>query len=299
MTIPAVGPMGVGEVLDRSFQTLRAHFGTLFLTALLGTAPYLLLYAAMANPTAGTGSPEAVAAMAFIFLGVFALTLVATAVVWGALAHQVERAVAGEPVTVVDGFRNGFRALFRLIGAGIVVYMLLFALMIPVGLIALVVITVAGLAFGDGVLAVLLSILGVGVPGAIVLVGWIALTFLVLPVLVGERAGPIRAVTRANRLAKGGRLRVFITAFVAWLVILLPAMGLPFVLGIGVVLWDPESAAMVSSTQMLLYQGTSFLVGGVTTPFLVATMVFTYLDRRVRREGYDVEAASSALLSEA
>ncbi len=299
MSMPAVGPLGVGEVLDRAFQTLRTHFGTLFLTSLIGTAPYMLLYAALANPVIGTGSPEAVAAMAFTFVGIMLLVLLATAVVWGALAHQVRRAVAGGPVTVPDGLRNGFRMLIRVLGAGILVYLLLFALLIPVGLIGLVVVTVAAMAFGEGMAGVLLSVLGIGVPAALLGVGWVALTFLVLPVLAVERTGPVRAIGRANELAKGGRLRVFVTAFVAWLVILLPAMGLPYLLGIGAVVWDPGAADTVSSTTMLLYQGASFLVGGVTTPFLVATMVFAYLDRRVRREGYDVETAFAALGAEA
>jgi len=299
MTMPAVGPMGVGEILDRAFQILRAHFGTLFLTALIGTAPYMLLYAVLANPALEAGSADASAAFLLTFVTIMALVGLATAVVWGALAHQVQRAVTGGTVTVPDGLRHGIRALLRLLGAGLMVYLLLFALMIPVGLIGLVVVTVAALAFGEGMAAVLLSSLGIGVPVAILAVGWVALTFLVLPVVTVERAGPVRAITRSNQLARGGRPRVFITAFVAWLVILLPAIGLPYLLGISAAVWDPATVETVSSTRLLLYQATSFLVGGVTTPFLVATMVFAYFDRRVRREGYDVEAASAALGAEA
>lgn len=298
MTMPAVGPMGVGEVLDRAFQTLRTHFGTLFLTSLIGTAPYMLLYAVLANPAVEVGSAEAMAAMAMIFIAVLSLIALATAVVWGALAHQVQRAVTGGPVTVRDGLRHGLRALLRLLGAGLVAYLLLFVLFIPVGLIAVAVVTVALLAFGEGVASVVLSAVGIGVPVVLMIVGWVALTFLLLPVLIVERTGPVRTITRSNQLARGGRFRVFITAFVAWLVILLPAIGLPYLLGIGAAVWDPSGVETVSSTRLLIYQGTSFLVGGVTTPFLVATMVFAYFDRRVRREGYDVEAASAALGAE-
>jgi hypothetical protein len=298
MSMPTVRPMGVGEVLDRAFQMLRQHFGVLFVTALIGTLPYILFLAAALSPAAAGGEGDEGAAWVVVFMATIAVVLIATAVVWGALAHQIEGAVAGRRVTVGYGLRNGFRVMLRLVGAGLASYILLLLLMLPAGLIGFAVTMVAGLILGQGPVAVVLGGTGFAIPVVLAGIAWTAIVFLVLPVLVSEGAGPIRSLRRSNQLAKGGRLRVFATALVAWIVILLPAIGIPFLFGVGTALWDPTVAGVAGTTQLYLSQAVSLLAGAVTTPFLVAVMVFAYHDRRVRRDGYDLELASAALVAE-
>lgn len=296
MTRPSLRPMGIGEVLDRSFQVLRSHFGVLVGTALAGMSPLLLLYLAMGVPygTAAPG-PDASPAMVLALVALFALMGLATAVVWAALTHQVDRAAAGEAVTVGAGLRKGIGSLLRLVGAGIMVYLALLGVMIPAVLIGFAGAGIAGALLGTGVAAGLVTAVAFGVPGAIAIVVWSALAFLIVPAVVLDGLGPIRALRRANQLAKGGRIRVFATAILAWLVVMLPAVGLPFMLGIGMAVWDPQAAGQMSTLQLYLYQALSFGVSALTTPFLAAAMVYTYYDRRVRREGYDVELASAAM----
>ncbi|MFW5947672.1 MAG: hypothetical protein ACOCUW_04190 [Gemmatimonadota bacterium] len=287
-------PMTVGEILDRSFQVLRQHVGTLFVTALIGILPLLGLYLTMA-PYAGAVSPEAMAAMTTLFLVFYLLILMTTAVSWGALTRDVNRVVRGEPVSLTDGLRHGLRAFFRIAGLWLLVTLAAVgAFLVPV-LGAAIVLVGVSVIVGEGVLAGLLTFGLVLAALAIGLLLWAPVAFMGLPALMVEGLGPLRSLRRAHELGKGGRLRVTVTAFVAWLIVTLPAIGVPFLLGIGAALWDPAAAGTATATQLYLYQAISFLVTGLTTPFMVAVMVFTYYDRRVRREGYDVELVAESI----
>lgn len=295
MTVSEMRPMDMGEVLDRSFQTLRRHFGVLFATAVIGFLPLLILYlvagtpyALMASTQPGTPGVSA----AFIFLTIAAFVMMA--VLWAALTAQADAHVTGGVVAVGTGLGTGFRSLLRMIGVGIMVYLAALVLVIPVALIGGVLSAVGGLT-GSKVIADLLLFVGFVVPGAVALVIWLSLAFLTVPSLVIEKLGPIKAMRRALQLAKGGRLRVCAIAFLSYLVVLLPAFGLPILFGAGTLMWNPQAAGQMSATQLYLYQAVMIAVSAVTTPFMAATMVFTYYDRRVRREGYDVELASASV----
>lgn len=298
MAVSNVQPMSVGEILDRSFQTMRHSLGTLFITALLGTLPYLLLVGSALAPMGDVESADPAGVFVLLFVAM-ALVVVATAVVWGALAYQIEETLAGRHVTVGGGLRNGLRTMLRVMGAGLTAYLLFLVLLVPPAFIGGAIMAVTVGVLGSGAAATIISGVGFVVPFALVLVAWLALSMLVLPVVVSEGAGPIRGIRRANQLAKGGRIRVCATAAVAWLLILLPTMGIPFLFGVGLEFWAPDPAGTVNTTQLLLANAGTILVGAVTTPFLVAVMVHTYYDRRARREGYDVELAAPAVMTEA
>jgi hypothetical protein len=295
MTTREIRPMSMGEVLDRSFQILRRHVGTLFVTAVLGTAPLLVLYLAMG--TAGTPllTDAEMAAMSGTLVLAFLLFLVTGTISWAALTREIDQGVEGAPVTLGDGLRTGLRSFFRVLAYAILVYVVGFVIVLPVSLALFAVATVAGGLLGSEILAGVLAVLGFGTGLLLAALVWAPMAFLGLPALISEGIGPIAAIKRGHELGKGGRVRIVATAVVAWLVMMLPTVGLPFLFGFGMSLWSPETAGTVAATQLYLYQAVTFLVGGLTTPFLVAVMVYTYYDRRVRREGYDVELASAAI----
>lgn len=286
-------PMTMGEVLDRSFQVLRRHLGTLFLTALVGILPLLGIYLSAIPYSSATAGASGAAAALFGFF--YLLMFLTAAVSWGALTRDVDQAAHGRSVGVKDGLARGFRAFFRIVGYWIMAYLAAVGILMPMIFIAGIVLAVAGGALGQSVLAVVLvGGATVALLGAAVLF-WAPIGFLGLPALMVEHLGPIKAVRRAHSLGKGGRFRVAATAFTAWLIMMLPTVGLSFLLGLGLAVFDPTAAGTSTSTQLYFYQVFSFLITGVTTPFMVAAMVFTYYDRRVRREGYDVELASESL----
>lgn len=295
MTASEMRPMELGEVLDRSFQTLRRHFRVLFATAVIGLLPVLVLYLVVGTPYAlmESSQPGAPVFSGALFL-LMIVSLLMTAVVWAALTAQVDASATGGVVAVGDGFGAGFRSVLRMIGAGILVYLLMLLLMLPVVLIAVVLSLVGGMT-GSAMLTGLLATVGGVVAGGLALVIWLSIAFLTVPALVIEKLGPIKAIGRANELAKGGRLGVCAISILAYLAVLLPTFGLGVVLGVGSVLWNPHAAGQMGATQMYLFQAAMVGASALTTPFMVAAMVFTYYDRRVRREGYDVELASASV----
>lgn len=294
MSFPEMRPMGVGEVLDRSFQTLRRHFGVLFATSVIGLSPILLLYLVMGNPGMMVSPETGMPTFSPTFFVLMLAGMLMGAVLWAALTAEVDGDATGGPVTVGDGLGTGFRMLLRMIGAGILVYLAALGLLIPVGIVAFLV-SLVGALIGSTVVMTVLMGLGFAVPGVVAGVVWLSLTFLIAPALVIEKLGPVKALRRANELAKGGRLRVCATSILAYLVMLLPTLGLPFVLGMGAMLWSPQAAGQVSTIQLYIYEVVMIGVSAITTPFMVAAMVFTYYDRRVRREGFDVELASESV----
>lgn len=293
MMQPRIRPMGVGEILDRSFQTLRSHFGTLVGTALIGFSPLLAIYVIAGVPYGSTPTDPLAAGLGVILIVLVPLMLVGLGVVWAGLTYQADQAAQGRSPGVVEGLKAGFRSLLRLVGVGILAYLALLGLMLPVAIMGGALAAIGG-AIGSDVGAVLV-VAAIAVLGVVAMVYWVALTFLILPALIVEGVGPIRALRRANGLAKGGRLRVSATAILAWLIVALPAFGIPFLLGAGSMLWNPEAAGELGAVQLFLYQALTFGVSALTSPFLAATMVYTYYDRRVRREGYDVELASESI----
>lgn len=294
MTRLDLRPMGVGEVLDRSFQMLRRHLGTLFVTTLLGMAPLLVIYLSMGVPMGAAMPEEQLAGIGGLALVAFFVFMVTVTVAWAALTRQVDQAVEGGPVSLADGARYGVRKFLKVLGLMILVYLAGLGLLLPATLAAVALGLVVSLVLGEAASAVAVAVLIV-VAFAVAALVWAPLAFLSLPAMVSEGIGPVQALRRAHRLGKGGRGRVAATAFVAWLVMLLPTIGLPFLFGFGTEFWTGSGAGTTSSMQLYLYQAVTFAVGGLTTPFMVAVMVFTYYDRRVRREGYDVELASEAI----
>jgi len=295
MTVPQMRPMSVGEVLDRSFQTLRRHFGVLFITSLIGFAPFLAMY--LMTGTAGSPAVSPATGMPTVapfFVILFISSMIMTAVLWAALTRQVDADATGGPVTVGAGLGTGFRSLLRVIGAGILIYLAMFGLLIPVGIVGGIAAAVGGATGSTVVMGIIMAVGTVGAGGAAMVI-WLSFAFLMVPALVIERLGPIKALRRANELAKGGRLRVSATAVMASLVVMLPAIGLPLLVGVGPALWNPQAAGQVGTVQLYLYQSLTLGVSAITMPFLVATTVYSYYDRRVRREGYDMELESASL----
>lgn len=284
-----IRPMSAGEVLDRSFQVLRHHFLVLFLTALVGTMPMLLLYLSAGVPYGSFMAAESGIGAGYValFLVLMLAVMVVYGVSWGGLVWQVDRTVAGEHTSVGAGLMEGLRSLLRLIGTGIVLYLLLFVLFVVMGVSLAFLTFLPGVdTFGPTIVFAGILLFGLLISG---MIAWTPLVFLAGPVVVLERARPIAAVRRARSLAKGARLHVFFIALMAGVMVTLPYFAVPLLLGLGTSMWDPEAAGTISTSQLLVYQIASLLVGAVTSPFLAAATVFAYYDRRARREGIDVD----------
>lgn len=293
-----LGPLSMAEILDRAFLVYRSHFATLFVVAVVTFLPMSLLYMMAGEPMAGggeTGVPGP------LFWVVLVVALPVTALGWAALTEVAHRGAVADTPRAGAALRRGLRVVLRLLAFGVVAYAVLlftmFAMVMPVALGAAV--GVVGFeewgAVAVGIMA-LLGLVSLGV-GAVLITWWGALVTLGLPVLVVEDVGLLRTLRRAHDLSRGARLRIVTVSFVAWLAVMLPTLGVLLVFGLGSSLWDPGTALTMTAREVYLQNALLSLSGVLTTPFVVASMLYIYLDRRVRREGYDVEVASASLAS--
>ena len=287
-------PLSFGEILDSAFSLYRRHFVPLFITTLIPLVPTSVVSGILTQQVAAD-SAAAPDSFSLALIPIVILGVLATVVMWAALAREVGEAWTGREVSVADGYRHGLRAFFPILGAAIVAYILIVVAFMFIGIVAAilggVVGGIAGAAVGGGAVAVVLVPIFILVLAAF-LVGVSAL-FGVLPAIVIEKLGPFRAIGRSVSLARGALPRVTGIVMVAWLIVMLPLMGGMLLTGGFAAVTDP--AAIPSVGQVWLQQLVNSLIGALTTPFLVASIVILYFDRRVRTEALDVQLAADAL----
>ena len=124
----------------------------------------------------------------------------------------------------------------------------------------------------------LLSLVLVGIPMLLVLL--VVLWFYPQTIMV-ENRDPVSAFRRSIFLVRGNWMRVFGIGAVYW--------ALPIVLAMVVL---PFSNDPAHNTLVGIY---SAVVGTVTTPWILIGSTLTYLDLRVRKEGYTVESLEADL----
>lgn len=295
MTGIPLRPMSGGELLDRAFQLYRSRFPTLLLIGIAFYAPLALLFAE--GEGAGT---ETTAAWTGQMVALFLLAAVVAMACTAALARVADGAVGGRDITTGTGLASGLKLVPRLILLLILAYLLFIGAMIP-GLIVLAFLAGASSVIPAGAGAVALAVVGglfdLGVFAAGV-IWWSGIGMLSLPAMVAENLGPLNALKRAGTLAKGRRIRITGLGLLAWLIVVLPTMGLSFMLGLGSALLHPELAQTMSAGRLYLQQIVGLATGALTMPYLITVLVLLYYDGRVRREGYDVEMAVTALAGE-
>lgn len=264
MSAPRLRPLDFGEILDLAFTLYRRHFGTFFLTALLPNVPVAAFWMYLGSVMgSGAGAAEEVSALA----GMGALLMapysaVAAIFVWAALVHQTSRAMTGEAVDLEGGYRRALSRFFPLLGAGIVAMFL-----IAVGFMLLF------------------------VPGVLIAV----MLFAVVQAVVIEEEGPLAALGRSRELARDGWARIFGVIFVTWLIVFLPTMAVFGGLGFLAALVPGVAEGMAGGGVNAGFQAASVVVGALTTPYMAASLVVLYYDRRVRKEGLDLELAAEQI----
>ncbi len=298
MSSIAFRPRSVGEILDAAFQLYRSRFVALVLIAVVGMAPISLVSSWFWLTLFSTGEPSVVTE-----IGMGAAVLIAfvpLALVYGALTHAAARAADGAEVRTGGAYAVSARRFPALFGAGLVAGLL--GVMTAIGLsvaIALVVLAFGAIgALAGNVGAVVGAVLAVLVSAGLFGFGLALLAaslFAVLPLVILDAMGPIASVKRSFALSRGGRLKILAVLIVAWLIILLPSMGLPMMLTGPAAMIDPTASANLTASQVALQGLGSFVASALTTPFLVACLVLLYYDRRVATEAFDLERAVESL----
>jgi len=293
-------PLGLGEILDGSFATIRRNpKATLGIAAIIMTISAVItssLTVSLINlPSPGQhlSSQQAEHLLGRIFaealpvLGVTVLlTIIVQAVLAGLLAPVIAREVSGQRISAGAAWRA---AAPRLPSVLLATLLMLLAGLGP--LLALGGILLIGFAAGApaGIYAL------IGVPGffaAAWLSIWLSVRFsLATPVIVLERKRPAAALARSWRLVRRSSWRVFgilllasVIVAVAGAILQIPFSFLSAVFG---------GAAGFSAGTVIAVIGT-IAAGTVTRPISAAVTVLLYVDMRMRKEGLDLALRTAA-----
>jgi len=217
------------------------------------------------------------------------VSTLATIVLTGLVTVVVSRAVLGQPISTREAWREALPRLGHL---------LLVALLLFVGLLAILAATAVPIALAATASAPLAVALGVVlVPVAIVAAIYLYVMFsLSTPVVVLERQGAVSALRRSARLVRRSWWRTFGILLLAALIVgmVASALQLPFMfLASGTDWLTGGGNPFTLRTQVI--QGIGTILGStITMPLSAAVTVLLYVDMRMRREALDVELQHAA-----
>lgn len=293
---PMLRPLGVGDVLDRTFTVYRSkpllfiglsaiwYLILVLVFIVLAVAIFAGALAAFARQSA-TPSPEQLAGAAAGIVG-FVIVAVIVAIILisaqsAALVHAAARRYLAKEVTIGESFRAGLSASVRLFVAGVLVFLAIVA----VWAVLLIVAAIAN----QGIVWV------VAVLAGIVASAYLACSWLVAPVVVVmEKLGPISALGRSWRLSGGNRWRIF------GIQILLLILNLVLSVLIGALfggfaaagqLGQPGQLGITTVVQTLV----NFASTIIWAPVEWIAFTVLYYDLRVRKEAFDLQLAAEAL----
>jgi hypothetical protein len=192
--------------------------------------------------------------------------------------------------------RRALALMLRVAWAGIIAYFFFAVALMGWALVVGVLAAVGGAVLPDVAAVSVVVVVGLAL-GIVVALALVPGLFLFLPGIAVEGRTAYESVKRGFELAKGGRGRILGVLIVAWLLIAIPMVGVYFVTGTATMLIDPEamSSGTVSGGQFILQQFLLLLVGGFTTPYVVACILLVYFDQRIRREAFDLQSEAEAL----
>lgn len=293
---PMLRPLGVGDVLDRTFTVYRSkplvfiglsaiwYLLLVLVFVVLAVAIFAGALAAFARQ-ATTPSPDQIAGAAVGIIGFVLVAVIVAILAFSAqsasLVDAAARRYLARDVVIGESFRAGLAASGRLFVAGLLAFLAI------VGLWTLLLIAAAltnqGLAFVVAVLA------------AIVATAYLGCSWLVAPVIVVvEKLGPIAALGRAWRLSGGHRGRIFgiqILLFILNLVLSLLIGGIFGGLAAAGQSGAPGQFGVTSIVQTVVNLASTI----IWAPVEWIAFTVLYYDLRVRKEAFDLQLAAEAL----
>jgi hypothetical protein len=300
-------PLGVGELLDGAFTTIRRYpAATLGLAAgvmlVVETIQVLVQYVLLRgvdtstsvsangsfSSTSGSGSGSAAAASIIVVV----IGLVAAALLAGMLSTVVSKGVLGRPVSAAEAWAETRPRLLRLIAVTLLVLVIS---LVAAGLCIVpgIVVLVAVPSTAPGV--ILLVVGGIAAFAVAVWV-WVGLLF-ATPIVVFEKQGVWAALNRSRTLIRGGWWRTFGIELLAALIsgTISSIIVVPFVIagGIGNTFGN-NPTTQLTFTHLLLTGIGGFLAGTLVRPFTGGMVALLYVDRRMRAEGLDLTLAQAA-----
>jgi len=306
-------PLGVGEILDGAFTSIRRNpratlgIAALLLTAsaVITTAMSLLLMHYVGSVTLPTPGQQLTTSQATHLLSRILEVLAPTAAVSVVLAFIVDtvltglltvvigRGVLGFKITAGEAWQIARPRLAALIGATLLIPLIL------IGLWAVYAIVLAILVMAHAPGALIGVLAALGAIAGIVLTIWFTIMFRMAgPAVVLEREGPARALARSWRLVRGSFWRVLGITMLAGLIVVVTAGVLQIPFGLLAALAGGGNSLLPSTggnvAGILISAVGGVVAGAVARPISAGVAVLLYVDLRMRREGLDLTLQTAA-----
>lgn len=301
MSVIPMRPLGFGEILDGAFQLYRRDFLRYYLMALVPAFPgYLFTVTAGVDFSAFEAlsvSDDLDATEVISSMGEFiAVYLVSALLLWfGSLAVTAAMAdrIEGRSFRFWKAFGTALGRLPSAFGATALSVVTIMAL----GGILVMVVS-AGMALAGGWLGVVgIAFAAVAIMAVLVALAlfWIGATFAIMPAAIVERRGSMDTLKRSWQLFRGAWLRVIGIMLVVWVIVSVPGFAVGSLLGLGAFWATPDSLGQLGSLQQWVLTTASFVVDSLVVPISVGSVMMLFHDRRVRTEGYDIEALAGSM----
>jgi hypothetical protein len=272
--------MGLGELLDAAIRLFRGHWKTLMGIVALIQVPVTLLsqyvtnrfqepfvFPTQVNPNAPPELPTLEAGDFVGLASVVVLAVVVTPFLIAAITRAVADAYLGRDTSVGAAYRFALRRFGSLLW---VIFLEAVAIMVPLFLVAIVVVTAVGPA---GVLLLFLMI----IPAILFYFRWV---FAPTTVVVEDFRGS-KALGRSWALSRGAFWKIFGTMFVAGLLVAV-------VNAIFIVPATLLTSGSPGPNAWILPGILAAIASVVTAPFSTMIPVLLYFDQRIRKEGFDL-----------
>ena len=299
-------PLQVGEILDGAVTAMRAYPGIMLglsaMVVAVGQAVampldylYLRYLAGLVDSSTTLGSGTGINDLALVRPSVLLNALIVSLLV-GLLTTTVSRAVLGRPVTLAEVWAATRPKLLRLVGLAVLVFLVLLGAL-TLGILPGALIVAGGQPAGN-----LLIFFGTIAAGVFVVNRWVAWSLAGAALVLEDQ--PIRkALKRSSVLVKGAWWRVLGIALlgllVAELVVLILALLEQALLGgnLSPVTDNGDGTFTGHQVSMLyVFFGALFstAIQAIVGPFIAAVVALQYVDRRMRREGLDIQLGMNA-----
>ena len=284
-------PRGFSELIDATFNILRARFRPIATVGALMIIPGALLSLVMAAtmPTRVAGAPPTLPEMGAKFWTMWAVLVPISTVVYTlgsiALIALASATYLGREADVGAAFALARRRFWPVLGSMILKWIAVFAPFVVVA-VFITGVAAAGGASGAGGAAVLGIFMFVWFFVApVLLLRWAVST----PVAALEQAGASQALGRSGKLTKGSKGRLFGLYLVFFIVFgAMYAVGATIGGLTGALFNNPLFANVLGNVMsMVLY------------PVLAVLQTVIYYDLRIRNEGFDLEVMAGGLGDEA
>ncbi len=303
---PALRPMSLGEILDRTVQVYRKRFlafvgiaAVPYALALFPLSAFLLLEFWFGS--SGTGLIGSTGSSILIGVGVFVAVpvwIAAAGLSIAALNHAAWQCHLGEGTTIRGAYRDIWARGWNYVGLFFLQCLLIGGVPAGAGVVMImagtaVAVTLRG-SMGMAASMVLGLLAGVVFIGIFAYVIWMMLRIsLAFPAAVVEQSSATDALGRSATLSKGGRGRIFVMFLLVGVLnyLISIAVTLPLVVAVAAIpgLKDPAHLQTMLGLTSVMSYSVSFAAQALVMPIFAIAILLFYFDQRIRKEGFDIE----------